>query len=313
MRFTYKIAKWLIIFSITTIIALFICKFCYLENIKNIFFQYKIFRVLEGERDFIVDILLGICTSFWFSTVPAIIAYFNQKKKYHEELESFFITIKNRCYERLFFEANSYDDVPEEANAIFNYLNEKRYLTLKYWPPLLRIRVKLYKLNRIIINKLTKKSSLQTSSYSKENTYALICSIYSDLYSYFAYIIMHNYTMKDYERSINYCNSKIKPNELWNEYNTHLLLLEEEKEEYEKQFKARLGLAIKSKKDLFIKFYSVNQKLHFNFKQNDFMSILMHGDNLVVEDEIIEYVKKDKITIEDLNKAAEKHNNNIHI
>lgn len=291
MRKLLKTAIYLLCVSVLSATGIWLCK-------RVIWLQTYV------DVELCINILLGICTNALFASLGFWINYFDKKQELKEDLFIIYRTIRNRCFERFFYEANSYDDDFHEVSQICDYLNQNRKLCFDYRPPLLLVKVKVLKLFdklRFLIKKQKASSSNSgINKYLYEDPYALICSLYAQLSFYFTYLNILQLSMCEYEHVMELCQKKLsQPNERdrhLSEYKTYLeeakkqQILAKRRLESRFCFETRHSQSLSDKKDLFAKFYAID--LYFNDIQfSDYGTYHLLHEECIVEDEIKPYCK----------------------
>lgn len=311
MKSTKKITCYLFLVSITTSFLIWFCKSDIFTQIQMFLLRISVFTVFRGNRDFIVNLLLGISTSAWFATFGFYIEYKEKKRHVQDELQKTYLTIRNRCFSRIFYERNSYDHDYDEVASIYNYLKEKKSLIFDYRPVSLIIKIKIHKLMNRIKNTSGEKKTLTQSLLSKdislfeymaEDKYALICSILGDLYSYFTVIDMYQVPIKDCTRLIKLYEDKMqKTAETDIRYKMyenmiklqkqHLLVLER-KLLSRYPFNTTEYQTFVNKKNLLAKFYAIDDK--FSNAMSTYVVEILEPKDAIIEDDDTLYSPNDE-------------------
>lgn len=297
MRKSFKIATYLLSVSVLSAIGIWLCK-------SVIWLQCYI------DVDLCTNILLGISTNALFASIGFWINYFDKKQELKEDLLIVYRTIRQRCFERLFYEANSYDNDTNEVSQIYDYLNQNRKLCFDYRPPFLLMKIKALKLfdkfRYLFKKKNLSSNNSVTNKYISEDPYALICSLYGQLSFYFSYLHILQVSMDEYDRIIELCNKKLSQNDEGNrnlsEYKSYLEITKKQKLLAERRLESRFCFETKysqdlmDKKDWFSKFYAID--LHLNDNQfSDYSSYYLLPEECIIEDSVKPY---DEITTYDI-------------
>lgn len=205
MRRMFRVTLYMFIVGFFTLLLIYFCESkCFCE-IRNDLLMCDIFSIFRGNKDFVVNLLLGISTSAWFAAFGFFVEYFNKKRDIEKELKKIYLNVRNRCYNRIFFEKKSYKDDENEVSEICSYLDKYLPTILDYKPHLLIIKVMLKKFVRNFI----KKKINTNHNYYSENKYALACKIFSELNAYFQSIHIYQETIKECTKIIQVCNRKV--------------------------------------------------------------------------------------------------------
>lgn len=290
MRRSLKTAIYLLCVSVLSATGIWLCK-------RVIWLQ------TYADVDLYTNLLLGICTNALFASVGFWINYFDKKQELKKDLFINYRKIRNRCFERLFYEANSYDNDFDEVAEICDYLNQNRKIFFDYWPPLLVVKVttrKLFNKFRFLIKKREAFSSnSDTNNYLSEDPYAVICSLYAQLSFFFTYLNGLQLSLCECDRIIEFCKTKLSQSDETDIYQSEYKVYLEEFKKFKALLKRRLesrfcygsrySQSLSDKKDLFAKFYAID--IYFNDIQpcNYSTYYLLPKDEYIVEDKIKPY------------------------
>ena len=306
MKNAQKITIYLFFVSIFTAFLIWFCKSNIFTSVHTSLLKYEIFAIFKGNREFTVNLLLGISTSAWFATFGFYIDYKEKKRLLQEELVKVYVAIRNRCFSRMFYEKNSYDSDCDEVASIYDYLNEKKSLILDYRPLTLLIKVKMHRLTSKIRKKSEEKTDLTPLSLSNrmslfehtsEDKYALICSIFGDLYVYFGFINMYQSSIEDCSRLIKLYEEKMQrlteADLKYDMYENMIKLQKQQRLIQKRKLLSRYPYnttefkAFVNKKDLVSKFYAADSKFPDYVFATYLVEILEPKDALVEDDDTL--------------------------
>lgn len=193
--------------------------FCYTTACKvlaSFLFCKGYFLFLQGKKQLIVSLCMGISTTAWFTAISFLINYHSKKQSVQKQLEYFYEEIRHRCYERIIYKQNDYDNDYEEVFSIMSFLKKYIDIVLDYaqnLPAIVRW-FKKRKQKRVKEKILKKyypfcKKDLDIFQFVGHNKYALICSIYSDLFTYFELISGYQNDISEQKHIITKINEKI--------------------------------------------------------------------------------------------------------
>lgn len=144
MRILQKIIIYLFFMFISTAFGIWFCSSDTFIPIQKFLFQFKLFSIFKGKREFIINLLLSLNISTGFATLGFYIDYIEKKKQQQEKLITFYVTIRNKCFDRILYQKNSYDNDYDEVDLIYNFLNEYKPIILDYRPLRLFLNVKVH-------------------------------------------------------------------------------------------------------------------------------------------------------------------------
>lgn len=225
-----KILTWyMIIIYIITAFGLWFCIAERFVEIQNYLLSFELLSVLRGCRALIIDVLLSVNITALFTAFGFIIDYFSKKAKAKKELLQMYVVIRNNCFDKLLHKNNYYIEDCNEVRHILEYLNEKRNLVKDYQAPILKIYIKICNLIKKIF-----RNTDNDMGYLKENKYALILILYSDLLNYFFTLNIYQSNIQEQNSIIQLCEKKIIEQEKSgiknSKYNTYLQLAKKEKD-----------------------------------------------------------------------------------
>lgn len=227
-----------------------------------------------------------------------------------------YVAIRNRCFSRIFYEKNSYDRDCDEVASIYDYLNEKKSLILDYRPLTLLIKVKIHKLidkskkkhkEKTDLTHLSLSNRISLFEYTAEDKYALICSIFSDLYKYFSVINMYQSSIEDCSRLIKLYEEKMQQlteaDLKYGMYENMIKLQKQQRLIQERKLLSRYPLntteykTFVNKRDLIAKFYATDKNFSDSVFYTYVVELLEPKDALVEDDDTLYSPKDEKLTL----------------
>lgn len=260
MKTLRTIASTITLLTILSGLLLYYTKFTDCMVAKEIINNVSLLNQLQGEREFAVVLFLGLFTSFLFALVPAWIAYINRKRELEYNLRKMYLKLKRMCYERLFYEENSFDNDSEETNKIMDFLNDSYHDVFEYHPIITIYKIKALR----FINRIIKPQKDDNYDYRKENLYGLIISVYMDISKRFIYISLCQKRKNDLIL-LRKLSETIKHN---SQSNRSAIFLEKNEidqiEENTNLKNLKPYYYSLSKKDIFLKFCAIDEKMFSN-------------------------------------------------
>lgn len=298
MKSLKKVMMYFFSLSFIAFWGVWFCKSKSCGTIHEYLLSYNLFSIFKGNKEFIIAILVDIGLTSFFTAIGFFISYMEKVKKRQEELKHFYITIRERCFDRIFYEQNSYDNDSKEVSSMLDYLNEYKNDVLEYQPLLLVFKVKvfnlIYKTKEVILKNHNEKDFISIFNYENQDKYALICSCFSDLYSYFLLLHMYQVSIIESEKAILLYEKKIKE---IGEDSAWSMLLEKEKHNLEvkkNRLVSRFPYNTKelktflNKKNLMAKVYSLDSAFPGDIYSEHYCEI-MSLEDAIVEDKDISY------------------------
>jgi hypothetical protein len=298
MKSLKKVMMYFLSLSFIALFGVWFCKSKSCGSLHECLLSYNLFSIFKGNKEFIVSILVDISLTSFFTAIGFFISYMEKVKKRQEELKRFYIIIRNRCFDRIFYEQNSYDEDYEEVASIFDYLTKYRSDVLEYRPILLVFKVKIfnliYKAKKVLLKKNNEKAFISIFNYVKEDKYALICSCFSDIYRYFYLLHMYQTSITESKKVILLYEKKVKEigeDSAWSK------LLEAEKRNLEvkkNRLVSRFPYNTKelktflNKKALMAKVYSIDTAFPGDIYSEHFCE-MMSLEDAIIEDKDISY------------------------
>lgn len=317
MKLTKKLTVYLLTLGFLSALGVWFCMDSIFKNLHEHLLNYSIFSIFRGNREFYINLLVGICTSSLFAAIGFLVSYFETKKKRQEQLIAFYLKIKDECFENILYKKNYYDNKHGEVVSIRNYLNEYKNIVLDYSPFFLKIKVRIKKHIRKKAKSNHTNSTWNSTKYKEENLFALICSLFGDLFRYFSYIDLMQSFIIEIDRVIsisrdnkkrledeysqfnnegNHFNAKRKKIEI-DTINRTICTYEEFYAILKNRLTSRFPYNTKEyqlfldKEDLVSKFYSIDQNIpEFSFC---YFGELLSIDNYIVKDNEILYQSND--------------------
>lgn len=315
MKRTLTIARYLLFLGLVMVVGIWFCKSEKCTPIHEYLFQYAFFQIFKGNREFYINLLVGFCTSAIFASIGFYIDYFEKKRDRKEELFHLYLTVRNRCFERLFYEQNSYDKDSTEVAEIVDFFCRYINLVLDYRASFSPIKIVMLRL----FSNLRRKLSLPQKTYTQhsndglavkyifDDKYALICNLFADLNLYFTYIYINQTTISEQKRIVDICEKQLTQfdESNGNPYKVYLDMSKKYISAFEKRLESRFPYNTKrhqsfpNKRDLFSKFYAID--LQFNEKfYRDYTAAFIMQEECIVEDSGVLYDVSDesiKLTI----------------
>lgn len=265
MRKSLRIAIYLSCVSFLAVIVILVCR---IETIIDLFHQINI------DEEFFSNLFLGIGTNGLFAAIGFWIDYFDKKAKIKEELVVLYKAIRSKCFKRILFEANSYENDSDEVTKIYDFLYANGKTLRDYRPPMLLLRVKVAKFLKK--RKNTPSCRKFFNKYASEDPYALICVLCVELLTYFTYLNSMQLSLTEYAKEISFCEARF--------FNIAESDIDEENcaQELHKLFRKQLISYKIDKRDLYAKFYAIDAQL--SERNNSYDNIIY----IVPEERIVE-------------------------
>lgn len=293
MRRMRRLGEYVLFIGCMCALGIWLCESDLWNSLRQWVVQWPVFCNLQGKREGVSSFLMGNCIGAFGVSFGFYVEYFEKKKENEKELESTYRYLRKQCFNKIFCQANYYDQRYDEVEEMYEYLDKKRDLLLDYRPRIIVIKARIQRFcNRF------KKKTTQTVDYSNEDKHILISSIIGALYKYFYFIYIYQMQIQDEEECMKICKQYMNDDK---SFKTYYVYAKHTKKIHVNRLRARFPDNNKSvkaffdKKDIYLRTRAVNDTMiaACGFYSSDKIYYLF-PEKYIVEDEPICYGATDR-------------------